>query len=163
MEPEPEPSPLGNPYGVPPTAEVIRDLLGLSCLAQQRADSLLPAAAAGGSAAAPDPAQFELHAAEDAEPAKGIKVEKLEGWRGRKPPVIRCTTTIPASVPRELWPALMDVLALRQVWDDACALTHRVASFEADALASGRSINRTQTKPVPTPYSTRTYNYATYA
>ena len=91
---------------------------------------------------------WSRYAAEDAEPAKGIKVEKLEGWKGRKPPVIRCTTTIPASVPRPLWIALMDDLALRQVWDDACAVTHRIATFEGDDLASGRSINHTQTKPV---------------
>lgn len=91
---------------------------------------------------------WSRYAAEDAEPAKGIKVEKLEGWKGRKPPVIRCTTTIPASVPRPLWIALMDDLALRQVWDDACALTHRVATFEGDELANERSINHTQTKPV---------------
>eukprot|EP01043_Picozoa_sp_COSAG02_P045721 COSAG02_NODE_4211_length_5625_cov_8.798950_5_plen_233_part_00 len=88
------------------------------------------------------------YAAEDAEPAKGIKVEKLEGWNGRKPPVIRCTTTIAASVPRPLWSALMDDLELRQVWDDACAVTHRIATFGGDDLASGRSMNHTQTKPV---------------
>ena len=76
-----------------------------------------------------------------------------EGWRGRKPTVIRCTTTVPSNAardlmdPRTVLACVMDDLALRQVWDDACALTGRVQSCGPDDLADARNLNRTQTKP----------------
>ena len=36
----------------------------------------------------------QLLSAEDAEPAKGIKVERLDGYKGRAPGMIRCTTNL---------------------------------------------------------------------
>ena len=59
----------------------------------------------------------QVLAAEDAEPAKGIKVERLDGYKGRAPGMIRCTTNLPGSVPPRSVSNLMTNLALRSVWD----------------------------------------------
>ena len=81
-----------------------------------------------------------------AEPAKGIRVERLDGWRGRKPAVLRCTTSAPGCIDPQNVSKLFDQLALREKWDENIAVTERVEQLGADGLAGDRYINRTQTK-----------------
>ena len=134
----PAPAAMAGPI---PTADMLRDLCELSALAQHDREEL-------GQGHVEPVAGWRLVSDVQGEPAKGIKVEKLYGWRERKPAVLRCTTTMPSSVPPALVPQLMSNLALRVIWDKNIARTDQVVDIgpEGEGGADSRSINYSATK-----------------
>ena len=138
MEPEPQ-LPADAAAGPIPTASMLRDLCECSAIANPYAAQLLKEEVT--------PAEgWTVLAEADKEPAKGIKVERLDNWRDRKPGMLRCTTLLPGTVPPRCIAQLMDDLALRSVWDDHIRVAEVIEHIGADELAWSRKINRSGTK-----------------
>ena len=136
---------------IPPpatTTDMLQELCALSAVAAPHAAALLGGGAAAAAAATSPPAAWELYSAEGDEPAKGIKIEKARGWRGRKPVVLRMTTTLPASVVPKLVDHLQGVpdIRLREAWDINFAAGAVLQDFPSDELCDGRDIVYNATK-----------------
>jgi hypothetical protein len=121
---------------------MLRDLCECSSLANPFAAQLLKGEAV------PPAEGWKVIAEQDGEPAKGIKVERLDGYKGRAPGMIRCTTALPGSVPPRSVSNLMTNLELRSAWDPHAKIATAAQQFGADAEFKVRDawISHTGTK-----------------
>jgi hypothetical protein len=116
--------------------QLLRELCELSAVAGAEAESLL----GGGEVARGGCEGWVLHSAEAEGPWKGVRVEKLRGYKRRRSTVLRLTTRMPATVQPHLVRPLNINLGLRRKWDANIGEVAMLQDFGADALCERRQI-----------------------